>query len=338
MEVSHANQQNSYAYMSRHRAAAFTFADSSQQARGQAATKLFNGWSISPAGHIIPLEHLEAVVPVGGPVLPANMTADLPLKMIVSPDGKVLLAACAGYNSTGLAAVDLAAGKLSQFLPEPEVFNGLAFSRDGKKVYLSGGDSGKIYVFEYHSGKLSPGKPVEPAPNVPSGVFLAGIAVHPATGDLYVANEANHEVWVLDAETLAWKDAIATGLHPYSCAFGGDGVHLYVSNWGSRSVSIIDTQSGRKVRDVAVGVRPNDMVLSRRPALRRLLRRQYGPRDSDAHLGAAVVGPQSAAAAVRVRPRNPGHFALSGLARRQHARRRGGRSRRKDALRGQRRQ
>ena len=261
----------------------------------ETSTKLFNGWSISPAGQIIPLEHLEAVVPAAGQSPQTNMTADLPLKMIVSPDGKVLLAACAGYNSTGLAVVDLAAGKVSQFLPEPEVWNGLAFNRDGTKVYLSGGDSGNIYVFDYKAGKLSPGKIVSPAAradaalankNAPApskdagpaprprrnargarrerpNVFLAGIAVHASTGDLYVANEANHEVWVLDPETLARKSAIPTGLHPHSCAFGGDGMHLYVSNWGSRSVSIIDTQRGRKVRDVAVGVRPNDMVLSR---------------------------------------------------------------------------
>jgi YVTN family beta-propeller protein len=272
----------------------FAGAGAPRQARGQAATKLFNGWSISPAGQIIPLEHLEAVVPLSAPIVPSNMTADLPLKMIVSPDGKVLLAACAGYNATGLAVVDLATSKLSQFLPEPEVWNGLAFSRDGKKVYLSGGDSGKIYVFDYKAGKLSLGTPVSPMakPDVPSAgkeahpvaptrkrrqaarpegqsnVFLAGIAVHPGTGTLYVANEANDDVWVLDPETLARTDSLPTGLHPHSCVFGGDGVHLYVSDWGSRSVSIIDTRPasgypGRKVRDVAVGVRPNDMVLAR---------------------------------------------------------------------------
>jgi YVTN family beta-propeller protein len=226
-----------------------------------ASTELFNGWRVSPAGSVIPLEHLEAVLPPSNAKAPANMTADLPLKMIVSPDGKVLLAACAGYNSTGLAVVDLAANKVSQFFPLPQVFNGLAFSRDGKRVFLSGGGSGKIYVFAYDSGKLTADKPVQPAPKA-SAIFLAGIAVHPTTGALYVANEANHEVWMLNPQTLESEAAIPTGLHPHSCAFGGDGMHLYVSNWGSRSVSIIDTNKKRKVRDVAVGVRPNDMVLS----------------------------------------------------------------------------
>ncbi len=226
------------------------------------STKLFNGWSISPAGTIIPLEHLEAVLPDGNPNRSAaNITADLPLKMIVSPDGKLLLAACAGYNSTGLAVVDLATNRLSQFIPLPEVWNGLAFSRDGKRVFVSGGDSAELHIFTYNSGKLTRERSVQPLPG-DRPVFLAGIAVQPRTGVLYVANEANHEVWKLAADTLEAQGPIATGLHPHSCVFGGDGVHLYVSNWGSRSVSIIDTERSRKVRDVAVGVRPNDMALS----------------------------------------------------------------------------
>ena len=43
---------------------------------------------------------------------------------------------------------------------------------------------------------------------------------------------------------------------------GADQRHLYVSNWGSRSVSVVDTQHLRRVRDISVGVRPNDMALA----------------------------------------------------------------------------
>ncbi len=95
------------------------------------------------------------------------MSSDLPLKMIVSPDAKVLLAACAGYNNTGLVVIELASKKVVQFFPLPEVFNGLAFSPDGKRVFLAGGDSGKIHVFAYENGKLTQGKAVKPAPSRP---------------------------------------------------------------------------------------------------------------------------------------------------------------------------
>jgi hypothetical protein len=43
---------------------------------------LFNGWGMTPAG-----EHVTI--------------SDMPLKLIVSPDGKFLLAVSGGYNNTG---------------------------------------------------------------------------------------------------------------------------------------------------------------------------------------------------------------------------------------------
>ncbi len=244
-------------------AALFAVIARADETVSQPTTQLFNGWSISPAGTLIPLERLEALVPKGEVIKPAtNVTADLPLKMIVSPDGKVLIAACSGYNSTGVAVFDLATNKLTQFIPQGKIFNGLAFSRDGSRLFVSGGDSGKLFVYGYKSGKLTtPAKVADPSPSAPH-VFLAGIAVHPTTGFLYVANEATQEVWVINPDSLLAKYGIPTGQHPHTCVFGGDGVHLYVSNWGSRSVSILDTSTAEKVRDVAVGVRPNDMVLS----------------------------------------------------------------------------
>ena len=43
---------------------------------------------------------------------------------------------------------------------------------------------------------------------------------------------------------------------------GADHRHLYVSNWGSRSVSVVDTKDNHRVRDIAVGLRPNDMIVA----------------------------------------------------------------------------
>ena len=69
-------------------------------------------------------------------------------------------------------------------------------------------------------------------------------------------------MWVLDGETLELKAKIAVGLHPHSCMVGADKKHLYVSNWGSRSVSIVETEKNRRARDLTVGLRPNDMAMA----------------------------------------------------------------------------
>ena len=203
---------------------------------------LFNGWGMTPAGQHVTI-------------------SDLPLKMVVSPDKKVLLAASAGYNDPGLSLLDIASRRVTQFFPLDRIWNGLAFSADGRRIFVSGGDSGKVHVFNYADGKATPAGSVEPSPNSES-VFLAGIAVSPATGKVYVCNEGNDEIWVLDPKTLALEATVAVAEHPHSCLFGADKRHLYVSNWGSRSVSVVDTRDNRRVRNIPVGIRPNDMALA----------------------------------------------------------------------------
>ena len=208
---------------------------------------LFNGWGVTPAGRHVRI-------------------SDMALKMIVSPDKKMLVAVSGGFNDTGLTLLDLKTQQVSQFLPLKECWNGLVFSRDGKRIFVSGGDTGLVHVFDYANGKATPAAPVKPAPaagDTESGpVFLAGLAIHPTTGKIYVCNEANHEIWVLNADTLAREATIATGQHPHSCLVGADKKHLYVSDWGSRAVTVIDTEKNRRVRDITVGLRPNDLALA----------------------------------------------------------------------------
>jgi YVTN family beta-propeller protein len=204
---------------------------------------LFNGWGVTPAG-----EHVQI--------------SDMALKMVVAPDKKTLLAASAGYNDTGVRLIDIASRKVTQFVPMQKIWNGLAFSLDGKRVFVSGGDSGRIFIFNYTDRKLDPAGSVKPDNNG-DPAFLAGIAIHPVTGKVYVCNEANGEVWVLNAKTLALETTVRTGEYPHSCLFGADKKSLYVSNWGGRTVSIIDSARNRRVRNLAVGIRPNDMALAR---------------------------------------------------------------------------
>jgi YVTN family beta-propeller protein len=206
---------------------------------------LFNGWGVTPAGDAVNI-------------------SDMPLKMVIAPDKKVLLAVSAGFNDTGLSLLDLQTKRVKQFIPLPEVWNGLAFSRDGRRLFVSGGDSGKIYVFNYQNETATPVetlRPLRPSADEPD-IFLAGMTVSPRTGKLYVCNEGGDEIWVLNESTLALETTVSVGEHPHSCVLGADHRHLYVSNWGGRSVSVVDTKTNRRVRDIPVGIRPNDMALA----------------------------------------------------------------------------
>jgi YVTN family beta-propeller protein len=204
---------------------------------------LFNGWGVTPAG-----KHTE-------------IRSDLPSKMVISPDHKRLVALTAGYNDEGLTLIDLATWQVRQHLPMPEAFNGLAFSLDGKRIFATTGDEGAIAVFDYADGTATPAQSIHPDPSVKRS-FLAGLTVDGRNGNVYVCDERDHEVWLLDGKTLAMQAKVHVGQHPFACLLGADPKYLYVSNWGSRSVSVVDTATNTFVRDITVGLRPNDMVLS----------------------------------------------------------------------------
>ena len=206
------------------------------------AALLFNGWGVTPAGTHVP-------------------SGDMALRMVIAPDKKAVLAVSAGYNKQGVTVVTLDEPRTSEFLSLKESFNGLAFSPDGQHFYVSGGDTGVIHIFDYKAGKATYAREVKPNPEG-HAVFLAGIAVHPTTGAVYVCNEGGHELWKLAPDTLLLEKSVAVGQHPHSVAIGGDGKHLYVTNWGSRSVSIVDLAKHQRLRDVTVGIRPNDMALA----------------------------------------------------------------------------
>ncbi len=205
---------------------------------------LFNGWGLTPAGEQVDI-------------------SDMPMKMIVAPDKKRLVTVSAGYNNEGLTIIDIASKKVTQYLAMASAFNGLAFSNDGKRIFVSAGDKGEIHVFAYADGTAKLDKVVKPVKTSKTlRTFFAGIAVHPDTGMVYVCNEGNQEVLVLDGETLALQTKVMVGPYPHTCILGADRRHLYVSNWGARSLTVIDTKDHKFVRDMTVGIRPNDMTLA----------------------------------------------------------------------------
>jgi DNA-binding beta-propeller fold protein YncE len=104
---------------------------------------------------------------------------------------------------------DAATRKLLQFSPLPRCWNGIAFSRDGRHLFVSGGNSRRLYRYDVAANgklgeptmaRLGQGEEEEPT------TFLAGISVHPRTGKLYVCNEAVNEIWVGRPELAeAWR-------------------------------------------------------------------------------------------------------------------------------------
>ena len=102
------------------------------------------------------------------PVGRAIPTEDLILNLTASKDNRVVIAQHGGFNPHGLLVIDTATEEAVQRIGLHSSWLGLAWSSDGSKLYVSGGnasgpkhtsDIAPIYVFGYANGRLTE-KPV----------------------------------------------------------------------------------------------------------------------------------------------------------------------------------
>jgi YVTN family beta-propeller protein len=218
-----------------------------------------NGWRITPAG--------KSVGEMG----------DLVLNLAPSPDGKVVISVNSGFLPHAIDVFDAKTQKKIQHIGLTSAWLGMAWSSDGRTLYVSGGNASgsknkadpvsPIYEFTYANGRLSEqptGKLVETID--PTLVWWSGVAYLPSKHLVYAANRGTGSgpgnVVVFDAKTRQVVTRIPVETTPYQALLAPEGKLLFVSNWSSESVSVIDTATNKVIRTLHVGMNPNDMKLS----------------------------------------------------------------------------
>ena len=102
------------------------------------------------------------------PVGRRTTLGDFPVSIAVSPDGRTGVLALSGQgeghseqSDQGLQVVDLASGRVVQTVRDhekdkPTFYNaGLAWSRDGKHVYATGGGNDQVYDYAVNGQRLA---------------------------------------------------------------------------------------------------------------------------------------------------------------------------------------
>ena len=218
-----------------------------------------NGWRITPAG--------KAVGEMG----------DLVMNLVSSPDGKVVISVNSGFLPHAVDVFDAKTHQRLQHIGLASAWLGMTWSSDGHTLYVSGGNASgaknktqaiaPIYEFSYSNGHLSEQPTARLVETIdPKQVWWSGMAYHPGKHLLYAANRGTgngpSNIVVFDAKTGQIITRIPVETTPYQVVLTPDGKRLFVSNWSSESVSVIDTDTNKVIRSLRVGMNPNDMKIS----------------------------------------------------------------------------
>jgi YVTN family beta-propeller protein len=252
----------------------------------------------------------------------------------LSPDGKTLLVLTSGYNqnfktetgqdithkvldpitgqessvqtkqSEWVFVFDVSSGSLirKQLISIPNTYDGLTWSSDGKRFYVSAGIDDRIYVYKFDGGKYVPDAPFillghnsnqtapfpkydggilkdtpagQKEPDLLTGAVVAGLAVSQDGKTLVAANFENDSISIVDTSSRKVLQEIklfepgsqeATGEFPYDVALKSN------QNTGAATTAYITSQrddevlavdiTTRAITRIPVGSQPNKVLLS----------------------------------------------------------------------------
>ena len=229
--------------------------------------KLTDGRYLLPTGQI---------VEPAGTMIEVN---DRPLGLTLSADGK-RLAVVTGSNFAprALHLVDVAAKRVLQTIALGDSFVGVAFSDDGQRLFVGGGQDQELKLFR-RSGEQFIADGVVKMDGAPSGLAVMGETV-------LVALNQKHELGIVDLASRK-VERVAVGSYPYTVVVSGG--KAYVSNWGGRrprtgdttdgvfpvvvdsrtgipksgTVSVVDVAGRKVVKEIETGLHPSALALRR---------------------------------------------------------------------------
>ena len=204
-----------------------------------AGTTLPNGRRITPAGSILKL-------------------APFPFAMTLSPDGRQIVAPSIGWPfSLNIVSVPAGDGNAASVLQIPpgsknvanvQVHTGVAYSPDGQLLYDATGDSGAVDVLSTRDWKR--------VARIPLGKdsFAASLALAADGSLLYVIDQGNWRVVVIDTGSRTIVSSVSTGVNPLNVSLSPDNQRLYVTNSGLFEYKLIE-KTDKKAADQQAGLR-----------------------------------------------------------------------------------
>ena len=204
-----------------------------------------NGWGLTPAGYNIPL-------------------GDLPLNLIISNNKNYAAVTNNGQSTQSIELIDLRSKKVLDTKIIAKSWYGLAFSKDDKFIYVSGGHDNQVNRYIIRNKKLHLKDSFQLGPAWPNRIGVAGLQVDDLKYQkLYVATRDDSSLYIFDLKTKEITGKIHMGAELYTCLLSPDRKRLYLSIWGSSRVAVLDVKKRTITGLIDVGSHPNEMCLSK---------------------------------------------------------------------------
>ena len=213
----------------------------------------------------------QICLPTGVCLDPAGRSfnvGNMPLAMVLSPEGDRIVLSLNGWREQGLQVIDRDTEQIVQTIPQAAAFFGLVFSRDGKTLYASGGNEDLVYVYAWRDKRATLRDSIVLAPKAPKkdGTrFPAGLALSADGKKLYVAENLADTLAVIDVESKKIEQRLPAEKYPYAVTVSPNG-KVFVSSWGGSTVSVFASQGTgalNRTRTITVGRHPSALHLNR---------------------------------------------------------------------------
>jgi YVTN family beta-propeller protein len=118
-------------------------------------------------------------------------------------------------------------------------------------------EAGTIWVTERTTGGKSTVAAIDAATGQPLGIVGVGdnpigITAPAGTNKVYSSDEDAHQISVIDKDTFTVVTRIPVGARPHHLMAARNGQYVYVAQFGTNTVGVIDTRLDEKVADVPV--------------------------------------------------------------------------------------
>ncbi len=221
----------------------FVFTSNAQNSETSNSVLLPNGWALSPAGKSLPL-------------------GDLPLNMAISETKKLMAVTNNGQSTQTIQLIDIVSDKVLDNIKIDKSWLGLAFSKDEKYLYASGGNDNWILQYAINNNKLILKDSIKLGEKWPTRVSPAGICIN--DNQLFVVTKDNNALYVVNLDTKKITSKTALPAEAYTCILSANKKDLYVSIWGAKKLLIYNIATNKITDQIEVGSHPNDLCLNKK--------------------------------------------------------------------------